>query len=108
MERKIGKRFYRGLLKRVARAWSPQQIQETAVLEKVLAQMQGGERGIMRLEAAQARLAAETAQRIIFSWNAPPAQLEDLPALHNLLVPLEKESNWLRCKDRANMLQCLH
>jgi hypothetical protein len=93
MENKIGKRFYRGLLKRVARAWSPQQIQETAMLEKALAQMQGAERGMTRLEAAQARLAPETVQRIISSLNAPPAKLEDLQTLHSLVIALEKEAD---------------
>lgn len=91
MESKIGKRFYRGLLKNVARAWSPQQIQETAVLEKVLAQMQGAERGMARLNAAQVQLLPETVQRIISSLNAPPAKLEDLQTLHALVVALEKE-----------------
>ena len=33
MESKIGKRLYRGLLKKVARVWRPEQIRETAVLE---------------------------------------------------------------------------
>jgi hypothetical protein len=90
-EHKIGKRLYRGLLKNVARAWSPRQIQETAALEKVLAQMQGAERGMARLEAAQARLAPEVVQRVISSLNAPPAKVEDLQTLHTLVVALEKE-----------------
>jgi hypothetical protein len=90
-EAKIGKRLYRGLLKNVARVWSPQQIQETAALNKVLSQMQGAERGMARLEAAQARLAPETVQRVISSLNAPPSKLEDLQALHTLVVALEKE-----------------
>jgi len=92
IESKIGKRLYRGLLKRVARVWSPQQIREAAVLERVLAQMQGAERGVVRLEAAQARLAPETVQRIIVSLNAPPAKLEDLQTLHTLVTALEKEA----------------
>ena len=91
MESKIGKRFYRGLLKNAARAWSPQQIRETTVLEKVLAQMQGAERGMGRLEAAQAKLSPETVQRIISSLNTPPAKLEDLQTLHALVIALEKE-----------------
>jgi hypothetical protein len=91
METKIGKRFYRGLLKHLAHVWSPQQIQETAVLEKVLAQMQGAERGLTRLEAAQAKLAPEVVQRIVSSLNAPPAKLEDLATLHSLVVALEKQ-----------------
>jgi hypothetical protein len=91
MESKIGKRLYRGLLKRVARVWSPEQIRETAVLEQVLAQMQGAVRGLARLEVAQAKLAPEIIQRIIVSLNAPPAKLEDLQTLHALVVALEKE-----------------
>ena len=57
MESKIGKRLYRGLLKRVARAWGPEQIRDTAVLEQVLARMQGAVRGLAPLEVAQTKLA---------------------------------------------------
>ena len=91
MEKKIGHRLYRGLLKRVAKVWSVQQIRETAVLEQVLAQMQGAERGVARLEAARARLAPEIVEKIIVSLNAPPAKVEDLQTLHSLVVALEKE-----------------
>lgn len=91
MEKKIGHRLYRGLLKRVARAWSPQQIRESAVLEQVLAQMQGAERGMMRLEAARARLAPQVVQTIVGSLNLPPDKLEDLQSLHRLVVAFEKE-----------------
>jgi hypothetical protein len=90
MEKRIGKRLYRGLLKHVARAWSPQQIREGAVLEQVLAQMQGAERGVMRLEAAKARLAPEVVEKIVVSSNMPPAKLEDLQSLHRLVVALER------------------
>jgi len=89
--KKDGHRVYRGLLKRVARAWSPQQIRESAVLEQVLAQMQGAERGVMRLEAARARLAPEVVEKIIVSLNTPPSKLEDLQSLHSLVVALERE-----------------
>jgi hypothetical protein len=91
MECKIGKRLYRGLLKKVARVWSPEQIRETTVLEQALAQMQGAERGLARLEAARARLAPEVVQEIIVSLSMPPAKLEDLQNLHSLVVALERE-----------------
>jgi hypothetical protein len=92
MEEKIGHRLYRGLLKRVARAWNPQQIRETALLEQVLAQMQGAERGVARLEAARARLAPEIVQKVIASLNVQPAKIEDLQNLHGLVIALEKEA----------------
>jgi hypothetical protein len=93
MENKIGKRLYRALLKRVARAWCPDQIRDIRVRQQVLAQMQGAERGIARLEAAQARLAPETVQRIVASLNAPLAKIEDLQTLHSLVVALEQEGD---------------
>jgi len=91
MEHRIGKRLYRGLLKRVARVWTPQQIQETTVLEQVLAQMRGAERGLVRLEAAQTRLAPEIVQKVVASLNASPTKVDDLQTLHGLVVALEKE-----------------
>ena len=91
MEKKIGHRLYHGLLKRVARVWNPQQIQEAGALGQVLAQMQGAERGVVRLEAARARLAPEVVEKIIVSLNAPPAKIEDLQTLHSLVVALERE-----------------
>jgi hypothetical protein len=91
MEKKVGNRLYSGLLKRVAKAWTPQQIREMAVLKQVLAQMQGAEREVARLEAARARLAPEVVPRIIVSLNTPPAKVEDLQTLHNLVFALEKE-----------------
>ncbi|MBV8050957.1 MAG: hypothetical protein JOZ80_07210, partial [Acidobacteriaceae bacterium] len=91
MENKIGKRLYRGLLKRVARVWSPHQIQDIAVRQQVLAQMQGAERGMARLQAAQARLSPEVVQKVIVVLNAPPTKIEDLQTLHSLVLALEKE-----------------
>jgi hypothetical protein len=91
MEKKVGNRLCRGLLKRVARTRSPQQIRKTTVLEQVLAQMQGAERGVARLVAAQARLASEIVQKVIVSLNAPPAKVKDLQTLHSLVMALEKE-----------------
>jgi hypothetical protein len=61
------------------------------VLQRVLAQMQGAERGMSRLEAARARLAPEVVQKVIVSLNAPPAKVEDLQTLHSLVVALEKQ-----------------
>jgi hypothetical protein len=40
--------------------------------------MQGGMRGLKRLEVAQAKLALEIIQRIIVSLNVLAAKLEDL------------------------------
>jgi hypothetical protein len=52
MAEPLGWRLYRGLLKTGARVWNPTQVRDADVLRKVLAQMQGAERGLRRLEAA--------------------------------------------------------
>ena len=83
--------MYRGLLKRTANAWTPEQIRDFAVQQRVLAQMQAAERGLARLEAARARLAPEVSQKVIVSLNMPPAKIEDLQSLHALVVALERE-----------------
>ncbi len=42
----LGRRMYRGLLKAVANVWKPNEISDTATLEKVLTSMQSAEREI--------------------------------------------------------------
>ena len=59
MERSVGKRMYRGLLKTVARVWNPKDIQDPAIQQKVLAHMQAAERGFRRLDAALDRVGPE-------------------------------------------------
>jgi hypothetical protein len=53
MERAVGNRMYRGLLKSVARVWKPGDIRDLATQEKVLVQMQGAQRGLRRAEAGE-------------------------------------------------------
>ena len=48
----LGKRTYRGFLKALARVWDPRQIDDPAVLQKVLTHMQAAQRGLTRLDAA--------------------------------------------------------
>src|ERR1700688_1054860 len=67
MEQALGKRMYRGLLKAVARAWNPKDIQDPAIQQKVLAHMQAAERGFRRLEAALDRVGPEPLTQIFRS-----------------------------------------
>ena len=53
MERVVGKRMYRGLLKSVARVWNPNWIRDGTVQQPVLAQMQAAERGLLREKGAR-------------------------------------------------------
>lgn len=90
MERRVGKRMYRGLLKSVARVWNPSDIQDTAIQQKVLAHMQSAERGLRRAEAARdkAGLAAFAAilQRLKLSSLD---QVDNLKTLNEIVVAFE-------------------
>jgi len=91
MEKRIGRHMYLGLLKRV-KAFRPQQISDSHLQQQVLTQMESAERGLARLEAAQARLAPGSVQKIFLSLKAPiKTKIEDLQTLEGLVLALEKE-----------------
>jgi hypothetical protein len=90
MERALGKRMYRGLLKAVARAWNPKDIQDRTIQQNVLAQMQAAERGFRRMDAAleeaETGALAGILQRLKLSSIA---QVDNLKTLHEIVVALE-------------------
>jgi hypothetical protein len=79
MERVVGRRMFRGLLKSVARVWSPKEIQDKAIQEKVLAHMQAAERGLSRAKAAR-----EGAGLGVFAAVLGPLRLSSLDQVDNL------------------------
>jgi hypothetical protein len=92
MEQKIGKRMYRGLLKRVARVWSPRKIHDAGVEANVLARMQSAARGFERLHAACTRFKPEALHAFYRTLNVPsPTEIEDLETLKRVVLALEKE-----------------
>jgi hypothetical protein len=90
MERVVGKRMYRGILKAAARVWSPSDIQETAIQEKVLAHMQAAERGLRRAEMAREKAGFAAFAEVLGSLRLSSlAQVSDLKILQQIVVALE-------------------
>lgn len=90
MEQALGKRMYRGLLKAVARAWNPKDIQDPAIQQKVLAHMQAAERGFRRLEAALDRVGPEPLTPILRTLKLQSlTQVDNLQILHQIVLALE-------------------
>ena len=90
MERSVGKRMYRGLLKTVARAWNPKDIQDPAIQQKVLVHMQAAERGFRRLDAALDRVGPEALPEILHSLKLQSIdRVENLQSLHEIVIALE-------------------
>ena len=90
MEKAVGKRMYRGILKSVARVWNPKDIQEKAIQEKVLAHMQAAERGLRRADAAREKAGLDAFARILGSvrLNSLP-QVDNLKTLQEIVIELE-------------------
>jgi len=90
MERLVGKRMYRGLLKTVARVWNPMDIQDPAIQQKVLAHMQAAERGFRRLDAAVENVSPEALTRILRSLNLQSIdRVDHLQTLLDIVLALE-------------------
>jgi len=73
------------------------------VLEQVLAQMQGAEHGVARLEAARARLAPEVVEKIIVSLNAHQRRWKISKLCTAWLLRLRKRSMRHRRKGRFSL-----
>jgi len=90
MESVVGKRMYRGLLKSVARAWSPRDIQNPQIQAKVLAQMQAAERGLSRAKAAQEKAGLASFAAVLASTKLSSLeQVDNLKTLQEIVVALE-------------------
>jgi hypothetical protein len=90
MERSVGKRMFRGLLKTLARVWSPKDIQDPALKRKVLTHMQAAERGFRRLDAALDRIGPEPLAQILRSLRLQSIdRVDNLHTLHEIVLALE-------------------
>jgi hypothetical protein len=86
----LGKALYRGLLKSVARVWDPNQIQDTALQQRVLEHMQAAERGLQRLKSALERVGTEPLPRILNSLRVVSLEkVDSLETLKQIVLALE-------------------
>src|SRR5581483_7880784 len=90
MEKVIGKRMYRGILKTVARVWNPKDIHDKPIQERVLAHMQAAERGLRRAEAAREKVGLATFARVLGSLQLSSLdQADNLKMLQEIVTALE-------------------
>jgi hypothetical protein len=93
----LGKSLYRGILRRVARAWSPKEIHDTDILRKVLAQMQSAERGLRRLNLALDRVGPAALVPILRSLRLNAlAQVDSLEDLKKIVLAVEQAAQGAR------------
>jgi hypothetical protein len=93
MTEPLGKKLYRGLLKRVGHVWNPGDIQDTTLLEKVLAEMQKAEQEVIRLETVRQTVSAEDLSSILQSLNLKSMdQVDSLETMRKLSLALEQKA----------------
>jgi hypothetical protein len=87
----VGRRLYRGVLKAVARVWSPAEIRDLEVLRKVFEQMQMAEHEVRRLDAALNGVEPGTLAPILRSLQLNSLdQVESLETLRKVLLEIER------------------
>lgn len=90
----LGNGIYRGLLKTAARAWNPCQIQDAALLQRVLAIMQAAERGLHRLTAALEKTGPGTLTAILHSVNLKSLDhVNNLETLQKIVLAIEAKAS---------------
>lgn len=93
MAKALGPRLYRGLLRTLANAWTPDQIKDVTLRHKVLEHMQCAERGLRRLQAAVERTGPQVLKPVLQSFQLKSLnQIESLETLKRIVVALEAKA----------------
>ena len=92
MERTVGKRMYRGLLKSLARVWNPKDIQDPRLKGKVLEHMQAAERGLRQAKAARTKVGLAVFATVLGSLKLSALdQVDDLKTLSEVVALLQAQ-----------------
>lgn len=90
MERVVGKRMYRGLLKSVAKVWNPRDIRDHAIQEKALAHLKAADRGLGRARAAMDRTGLAAFSAVLGSLRLTSLdEVDNLRILQEIVAALE-------------------
>jgi hypothetical protein len=86
----LGRGLYRGLLRDLARVWSPQKIQDVSVQQRVLEHMRAAERGLRRLDAALDKLGPEALFPVLKKHRLISIErVDNLELLKQIVIELE-------------------
>jgi len=91
MEKAVGARFYRNILREYGRVNQPKLIRDLAVKQKVLRVLESAARGFNRLEAVTHRLDRNVVSGLLAKLQAPPFnQIVDMKTLEHVVFGLEE------------------
>jgi hypothetical protein len=90
MADQLGRGLYRGLLRDLARVWSPREIEDVSVQQRVLEHMRSAERGLRRLEAALDKTGSEALLPVLKALRLTSIErVENLETLKRIVLELE-------------------
>lgn len=90
----VGKRFYRGVLKRIARVWNPSEIREPAILQSVLNEMRAVDAELRRLDEVLNQVEPDTVSAILRSLGLRSLdQLDGLEILQKVLAEVDRAAH---------------
>lgn len=94
----LGKAMYRGLLKKIARVWNPNDIGDLEVLTTVFRSMQLAEQSLSRLETARDKLVPAVLDSILKSLKLRSLhEIDDLEILEKVVVAAEEKTFQMEC-----------
>ena len=90
MAQPLGRALYRGILKSVAKAWTPSAIKDRSLQERVLTHMQAAERGLNRLRVALEKVGTGPLAKILASLKVRSLDhVDNLETLKQIVLSLE-------------------
>jgi hypothetical protein len=90
---RLGRGLYRGLLRDLAKVWSPREIDDVSLQQKVLQHMRAAERGLRRLEAALDKSGPEALISVLQEIGLSSLErVENLETLKRIVLKLESAS----------------
>jgi hypothetical protein len=90
MADQLGRGLYRGLLRDLARVWSPREIEDVSVQQRVLEHMRSAERGLRRLQAALDKTGSEALLPVLKALRLTSIErVENLETLKRIVLELE-------------------
>lgn len=93
MAHPLGRALYRGILKSIGSVWSPDQIHNNGVEQRVLEHMQAAERGLGRLQSALERVGVEHLAGILGTLRISSLErVDNLATLKKIVTALEAVS----------------
>ena len=91
MAHALGRGLYRGILRDVARVWSPRDIPDNSLRQRVLEHMRSAARGLQRLELGVERAGPEPLVQILESLGVRNVErIDSLETLKRVVVELER------------------